>query len=116
MHRIRSYAGARPRAVILTGALVLGLAACGSDDKKAADGGTGAATTAVRLVDTARVERSIVDSVRTQRGVKATVTCPKDVVQEQGGTFECKATSKRGDATFVVTQKDDKGFVTYVAK
>ncbi len=71
----------------------------------------------------ARVERSIEQSIRTERKLASTVTCPQFVTQEPGVTFECVATTaspkKKGTLVktpFVVTVENKSGFVSYTGK
>jgi hypothetical protein len=111
-------------------ALTLALGACGSDSGHAttpqpAAAPPTAATSAppvtrtaatATLLDTKHVEQAIVGSIKAQRKVTAHVSCPGAVLQEKGVMFECKADSSIGKATFVVTQTNDAGHVTYVAK
>lgn len=74
-------------------------------------------------MNTAQVERSIKQSILTQRHLTATVVCPAVAPQEQGKTFECVATTpgvKPPHAPvktpFVVTVQNNKGYVTYAGK
>lgn len=71
----------------------------------------------------ARVERSIEQSILTERKLASTVTCPQYVTQEPGVTFECVATTastkKKGiliRTPFVVTVETKAGFVSYTGK
>ncbi len=41
------------------------------------------------------------------------VTCPDDVEVGKGKTFECVASSERGELTMIVTQTDDFGNITF---
>jgi ABC-type glycerol-3-phosphate transport system substrate-binding protein len=93
------------------------ISACGSS------GSSSSSTAAKTNLDTTRVARSIEQSILTERHLKSTVTCPSAVVQEQGKTFECVAAVSSASkpikvtkTTFVVTVKNDKGYVTYVGK
>jgi hypothetical protein len=92
------------------------LSACGSSKS------TSTSTSTPTSLDTARVARSIEESIVSQRHLKSTVVCPSKVPQEQGRTFECVATipnPKRktvSKTTFVVTVHNSKGYVTYVGK
>lgn len=99
--------------VPLTLASAVILAACGgssSDDSPttAADQGP--------FLDTKVVALAITDSIRNQRNATAEVDCPEQIRQAKGVTFVCEATSRHGRTAFVVTQKDDKGNVDYVAE
>lgn len=102
----------RPTLLLLLAA-TLAAAGCGSDDKPPSSAKP--ARPAVYL-DVAAVEQAIVESIRQQRKVEALVACPGQVEQRKGVTFRCRADSKLGDATFDVTQTDDKGNVVYVAR
>jgi hypothetical protein len=80
-------------------------------------------TPAKTNLDTARVARSIKQSILTQRHLRATVVCPTTVVQEAGKTFECIATTRGAKppfkvvkTPFVVTVTSSNGYVTYVGK
>src|SRR6476661_5704427 len=94
----------------VSGALVL--SACGSSSKTSSSGKTN--------LDTARVARSIEQSILSQRHLRAKVVCPTAVPQEKGRTFECIATTetikapvKKGKTPFVVTVQNANGYVTY---
>lgn len=65
------------------------------------------------ILDTAQVERSIEESIATQRDLDATVICPTGVEQKKGLRFACLATYQGGQNTFTVDQADDEGNVTY---
>ncbi len=93
------------------------MSACGSS--KSSTSSTAAKTN----LNTARVERSIKQSILSERHLTATVVCPATVVQEAGKTFECVATTrtvkkpvKVVKTPFVVTVTSSKGYVTYVGK
>ena len=100
----------------LAGALACAalIGACGSS--KSSSTSTGAST----KLDTARVARSIEQSILAQRHLKAIVSCPTGVLQEAGHTFECTARIKKGkkvtSTPFVVTIHNSRGYVTYVGK
>jgi Domain of unknown function (DUF4333) len=103
--------------------LALALGACGSGSDHpttasaaGATSATPATSSATTPLDTKRVERAIVASIKAQRKVTAHVTCPASVPQLKGVQFKCHAQSSIGKATFLVTQTDDQGHVTYVAK
>lgn len=95
----------------LVSALIL--AACGGSSSE--DSTT---TTADQgpFLDTKVVALAITDSIRDQRNATAEVDCPDQIRQAKGVTFVCEATSRHGRTAFVVTQKDDKGNVDYVAE
>jgi hypothetical protein len=67
------------------------------------------------MLDTQKVERAIEQSSFAQRGRLPQVSCPSDVRQEQGSTFDCTAFVNRAGTRFVVTQLDDDGNVHYEA-
>jgi hypothetical protein len=88
------------------------LSACGSS--------TSTTSTKATNLDTARVARSIEQSVLTERHLVVTVTCPVTVPQETGRTFVCTATGKSKtkpptaiNTPFTVTIQNSKGYVTY---
>ena len=92
------------------------LAACGSSNSNS----SGSAKT---KLNTARVARSIEQSILTQRHLRSRVVCPTSVPQEKGRTFECVATTetvkqpvKVGKTPFVVTVQNVNGYVTYEGK
>ena len=91
------------------------LAACGSSKSSTSKQKTN--------LDTARVERSIEQSILTQRHLRSKVVCPAAVPQEKGRTFECIATTetikrpvKLAKTPFVVTIQNANGYVTYEGK
>src|SRR5262249_8932209 len=74
-------------------------------------------------LNTARVAKSIEETLRDKRHVHATVVCPGAVPQETGRTFECvaKITSTTPphavtNSPFLVTIQNNRGYVTYVGK
>jgi hypothetical protein len=92
------------------------LTACGSSSKSSSSNGK-------TNLNTARVQRSIEQSILTQRHLRSKVVCPTAVPQEKGRTFECIATTetvkhpvKQGKTPFVVTIQNDNGYVTYEGK
>lgn len=94
--------------------LATALVACGGGDD--GDGAPGSEQR-VALLDTTLVERDIEASIREQRGIEADVSCPAEIAQREGATFNCIA-EVPGDEVgtlFVVTQEAD-GFVRYVAR
>jgi hypothetical protein len=66
------------------------------------------------ILNTVTVERSIEASIRSQRHLPSTVSCPFNVVQEAGIVFECVATVGRRHFPVVVTETDGKGHVAFV--
>jgi hypothetical protein len=116
--RIVRHARVRRGAVVALTVLACAglLSACGSS-------GSTSSTQAKTDLNIAHVERSIEQSILTQRHLKATVVCPTAVPQETGKTFECVATTRAVKkpygpvkTPFVVTVQNSKGYVTYVGK
>jgi Domain of unknown function (DUF4333) len=68
------------------------------------------------ILDIARVERSISDSIRAKRGLGSHVTCPAQVLQEAGVTFTCEANVGGRRYPFTVTEVDGHGDVRYVGR
>lgn len=62
----------------------------------------------------ARVQRAITRSIHVQRGLRATVTCPSQVLQSAGVAFTCQADVRHHRYPFTVTEVDDHGHVRYV--
>ncbi len=67
-------------------------------------------------LDIAKVEQSIVQSIRTQRRLSATVGCPEEVLQKVGIVFSCTATVSGRRYPFAVTEVDGNGHVRYVGR
>jgi hypothetical protein len=67
-------------------------------------------------LDIAKVEQSIVQSIRVQRRLSATVTCPEEVLQKAGVVFTCTATVSGRGYPFAVTEADGDGHVRYVGR
>jgi hypothetical protein len=65
-------------------------------------------------LDTAGVERAISESIRGQRGLDSTVTCPAEVLQKAGIAFTCTAMVGGRLYPFAVTEVDGAGHVRYV--
>jgi hypothetical protein len=91
------------------GGLIAGCGSSGSSSKKI-------------YLDVARVERSIEQSILSQRHLRSTVACPTRVLQKPGN-FACIATTyavkkphRAIKTPFLVTIKNTKGYVTYVGK
>jgi hypothetical protein len=89
------------------------LSACGGSSSSTS-------STSTTNLDTARVAKSIEQSVLTERHLHVKVTCPVTVPQEAGRTFVCTATghsnTKPSTVTttpFTVTIQTNKGYVTY---
>jgi hypothetical protein len=87
-------------ALVAGSSLVLG--ACGSSEPTA-------------TLDTARIERAIVQSSFTQRGQRARVSCPSSVPQMEGLKFSCRAVVGSVSTRFVVIEQDGSGHVHYEA-
>lgn len=88
-------------AVALT---LVAFAGCGSSKPKP-----------VTILNTETVERSIEQSIKTQRHLRSHVTCPSGVHQQKDLVFVCSAALQGGGTTqFRVRQTDDKGHVTYL--
>jgi hypothetical protein len=76
--------------------------------------GCGASEPAKKVLNTEEVERAIERSIREQRKLDSSVTCPVNIEQKKGNDFSCYATVKGKRFEFKVTQTDDDGHVTYV--
>ncbi len=72
--------------------------------------------TPLSTLDTQRVERSIAASIHVQRGLRARVACPPEVLQRRGLRFTCTATVGNKRYPFAVTESDDNGHVHYVGR
>ena len=68
------------------------------------------------VLDVARVERAIGQSIRGQRELRSTVACPAEVIQKAGVAFTCTATVAGRGYPFAVTEIDDYGHVRYVGR
>lgn len=68
------------------------------------------------LLDTARVQRAITESILTRRSLHSKVVCPRSVLQITGAHFDCTATVKGRAYIVAVTQVDGAGHVTYIVK
>ena len=65
-----------------------------------------------RTLDTAEVERQIVQLTEDRTGVAPTdASCPADIEAERGATFACSASVQGQPISFTVTQTDDEGNV-----
>jgi hypothetical protein len=66
------------------------------------------------ILDIQRVERAITTSILAQRHLSARVSCPPEVLQQQGLAFTCTATVAGARRyPFLVTQIDSSGRVRY---
>jgi hypothetical protein len=89
------------RALAVLALAIVGVAGCG---------GSG-------TLDATRIEKAIEVSVAQQRHVLSIAVCPTGVTRQAGRRFTCTATVASGrQFSFLVTQKDDKGNVTYQAR
>jgi hypothetical protein len=68
------------------------------------------------VLDSARVERAIAQSILAQRHLHATVSCPAAVLQQAGLKFTCFATIAGRRYPFEVTQVNGHGQVSYVGR
>lgn len=66
------------------------------------------------ILDTDRVARAIEASIRSQRHLASTVSCPVNIVQKAGVVFDCVATVRGRQFSVVVTETDGHGHVVYV--
>jgi hypothetical protein len=76
----------------------------------------GSVSAARKSLNMPAIEKQIADSLEQLGGINIEVACPDSVEVGEGKTFECLATSKRGELIFVVTQTDDFGTVTFRPK
>ena len=76
----------------------------------------GGSPTPVTILDTEKVESAIQQSIKAQRSHNARVSCPSGVHQKKGLVFNCTAVVKKASTRFVVTELDDAGHVSYVAR
>jgi hypothetical protein len=67
-------------------------------------------------LDTQRVEQSIAASIHAQRGLRADVACPSEVLQRRGLAFTCTAAVGDKRYPFAVTESDGDGHVRYVGR
>jgi hypothetical protein len=69
-------------------------------------------------LDIANVESAIAKSIARQRHLRASVTCPAEVLQDAGVVFTCTATvrSTARRYAFAVTEANNKGHVRYVGR
>ena len=67
------------------------------------------------VLDIVKVQSAIATSILHQRGLKATVTCPQQVLQQAGIAFTCTAVvaGRPTRYPFLVTQTNDTGHVRY---
>lgn len=67
-------------------------------------------------LDTARVARAIERSIERQRRLRAEVRCPREVLQQAGLVFDCRASVGGRSYRFEVTERDGRGHVVYVGR
>jgi hypothetical protein len=68
------------------------------------------------ILNIARVEGAIRQSILSQRHLQSTVTCPAEVIQRAGIAFTCTATVSGQQYPFAVTEVDGNGHVRYVGR
>jgi hypothetical protein len=68
------------------------------------------------ILNTEKVERSVERSIRAQRHLVATVSCPDNVEQRRGNNFTCFATIGSRRYPVTVSQVDGNGHVQYVVR
>jgi hypothetical protein len=68
------------------------------------------------VLNIARVEQAIAQSILTERHLHSTVTCPPEVIQSAGIAFTCVATVNGRRYPFTVTEVDDSGHVRYAGR
>ncbi len=64
-------------------------------------------------LDSHRVEVAIADAVRKKRHEVSTVSCPATILEAKGLRFTCTAQLKKGAGTFIVTETDARGSVSF---
>jgi ribosomal protein L13E len=69
--------------------------------------------TSTSKLDTAGVERAIANSIRAERNIDATVSCPSGIPQQKGRVFTCMARLTVGTYPVSVTEVDGAGHVRY---
>lgn len=71
-------------------------------------------STPLNVLDSHRIALAITETVRSKRHLTAAVTCPASILQAKGLKFTCTAKIKNGTASFLVTETDAKGHVSFV--
>ena len=73
-------------------------------------------TSPLTILNIAKVEHAIETSVRDERHLRATVSCPAEVLQQKGLIFRCSAVIQGGTRRypFVVREIDEAGHVRYL--
>ena len=93
------------------------IAACGSSKPSSKSTSTTPAKSAVKILNTKDVAKSIEATIKSQRHITATVTCPSGIVQKQSVKFTCIAKVKGiADTPFEVTQTDNNGAIDFVGQ
>ena len=93
------------RALPIAGLLAcaVGLCACGSSKSSSGE-----------RLSTVQTRAAIEESIRKERHLHATVTCPSEVTKAKGTTFQCLAvTSSGAKTTFNVIEVNSRGAVRY---
>jgi hypothetical protein len=70
--------------------------------------------TPLNILNSQRVAKAIKLAVQQKRHLKASVSCPSLILQAKGLQFRCAATTKKGTGTFLVTETDRKGNVSFI--
>jgi hypothetical protein len=68
------------------------------------------------ILDIAKVQQAIEQSIGSQRHLGSTATCPAEVIQKEGIVFTCTATVNGKSYPFEVTEVDDEGHVRYIGR
>lgn len=67
-----------------------------------------------KTLDTSNLETTLATQLESQLGVSGlTVSCPNNVKVQADAAFQCTATGPAASFTVTVTQKDDRGNVTW---
>jgi hypothetical protein len=70
-----------------------------------------------KQIDGAKLEKNIAEEVEKQTKHKPkSVTCPKDIVEKEGGTFQCTATADDGSTVPVDVTMQGGGNVKWEIK
>jgi hypothetical protein len=72
--------------------------------------------TPLLILNSAKVQTAITASILSQRHLRATVACPKQVIQQQGVTFTCTAIVGGKQYPFAVTEVNGSGRVSYTGE
>jgi hypothetical protein len=113
----RAHRGAGAVAVIATLMAAALLSACGSSSSPTSStSSTANGPTPTAILNTRHVAFAIEQSILAERHVHAKVFCPKVMPQQKGRNFACIATIGTTKTPFAVTQRNNKGYVTYRAQ